>query len=103
VVGPRAISGVISDVERWSASLLAAVTSTDVASMIRISREWCCSMAVVERAQTRHRNCGHSINKRVQPGWASGAEAIAMMIKVLFDPERPSTSCRSRNGCARAS
>lgn len=38
MVGPRGISGVISDVERWSASLLAAVTSTDVASMTRISR-----------------------------------------------------------------
>src|SRR5258708_22975203 len=52
-------------------------------------------MAAAERAQTRHRNCERSINKRVQPGWASGAEGMAMTIKGLFDPERPSTSCRS--------
>jgi hypothetical protein len=39
-------------------------------------------MAAAERAQTRHRNCEHWINKRVQPGWASGAEGETMMIEL---------------------
>ena len=50
--------------------------------MIRISRGWCYSMAVAERQQTRHRNCERWINKRVQAGWASGAEGMTMMIEL---------------------
>jgi hypothetical protein len=82
VAGLRGISGAISDVARWHASPLAPATSTDVESMIRISHGWCYSMAAAERQQTRHRNCEHWINKRVQPGWASGAEEVTMMIEL---------------------
>jgi hypothetical protein len=39
-------------------------------------------MAAAEQQQTRHRNCEHWINKRVQPGWASGAEGVMMMIEL---------------------
>jgi hypothetical protein len=55
-------------------------------------------MAVAEQQPTRHRNCARWINKRVQPGWASGAEGMAMMIKVLLDPKRPARRVYPLNG-----
>jgi hypothetical protein len=48
VAGLRGISGAILDVERCHASPLALATNTDVASMNKISHEWCYLMAAAE-------------------------------------------------------